>query len=192
MRDLIIVTIVGLLFYIISCIMEYKAKNFINEKHNIFFLLIMMSSIYFIGFKYSYNQNRSYSMLINVLLTIAILGGYIIFQKNRICFFKKMDKKLVMENKSEIIQIINDYKSNYTNSNSEITFANSKIVFEKVSKVQAEECLLKIGNLLDENRREYTFKDYLIYFIKGHLIPIVLTIGAAFIFFKFISYGLYF
>jgi len=192
MRDLIIgVTIIGLIFYIISCIIEYKAKNFINEKYNIFNMLIMMTSMYFIGFKYSYNQIGSYSMFINVLLTIAVLGGYIIFQKNRIYFFKGIDKKLVMENKSEIIQIIDDYKSNYTNSNSEITFANSKVVFEKVSKAQTEECLSIIGNFLDENRREYTFKDYVIYFIKG-LIPIVLTIIAMFILFKFMSKRLYF
>jgi len=68
MRDLIIgVTIIGLLFYIISCIIEYKAKNFINEKYNIFNMLILMASMYFIGFKYSYNQIGSYGMFINVI-----------------------------------------------------------------------------------------------------------------------------
>jgi len=37
----------------------------------------------------------------------------------------------------EIIQIIEDYKSNCTDSKSGITFANTKVVFEKVSKAQA-------------------------------------------------------
>jgi len=128
---------------------------------------------------------------LHVILTTAVLGGYIIFQKNRIYLFKRIDKKLVMENKSKIIQIIDDYKSNYTNSNSEITFANSKVVFEKVSRAQTEECLSIIGYFLDETRREYTFKDYIIYFIKD-LIPIVLTIVAMFVLFKFMTNRLYF
>jgi len=189
MRELIIgATIIGVLFYIITLIMEYKAKNFIYEKYNILLMSIMMASMYFIGFEYSYKQSGSYSMFINVILTIAVLGGYIIFQKNRIYLFKMIDKKFIMENKSEIIQIIEDYKSNYTDSKSDITLANTKLVFEKVSKAQAEECLSIIGNFLDENRREYTFKDYLICFIKGHLIPVVIAIVIMFILFKLITY----
>lgn len=189
MRELIIrVTTIGIFFYIAYLILEYKAKNFIYEKYKILFTLIMMTSIYWSGFEYSYRRNGSYSMLISIIITIAGLGGYIIFQKNRIYFFKEIDKKLIMENRSEIIQIINDYKYSFTDVKSDITFANTKIVFENVGKIQAEECLSIIGNFLDKNRREYKFKDYLIYFIKGHLIPLAIAIVTVVIFFKLMAY----
>jgi hypothetical protein len=189
MRELIIgVIAIVVFFYIIFLIMEYKTKNFIYEKYTISLMLIMMASMYLSGFKYSYNQHQigSYGMLINVILAIVILGGYIIFQKNRIYLFKGIDKKLVRENKSEIIQIIEDYKSNCTDSKSDITYTGNRVVFEKVNKAQAEECLSIIGEFLDKNRREYKPKDYLIYFIKGHLMPAAITIAAMFILFKLI------
>lgn len=169
-------------------IMDYKAKNFIYEKHNILLILIMiiiMNLVVFIQ-SYYYKYITIYSTMINFVIAIATLGGYLVFQKNRIYFFKGIDKKLIKENKNEIIQIIEDYRINYTGSKSEITFANSKVVFEKVSKEQAEECLTLIGNFLDENRREYTLKDYLIYLFKGHLIPAILVFAVIYLLFKVI------
>lgn len=190
MRELITeVLIVGVLFYIISLIMEYKAKNFIYEKYKILLMLLMMTCIYLIGYKYSYDKQRLgyYGMFINVILTIVVLGGYIIFQKNRIYLFKGIDKKLIRDNKSEIMQIIEDYKPNCPDCKSDITFTGTRVVFEKVSKIQAEECLSIIGSYLDESRNEYTLKEYLTYFIKGHLIPTVTAIAVLFILFKFIT-----
>jgi len=189
MREFIIrLVIIGMFFYIISLVMEHKAKNFINEKHQTLFSLIMTISIYIGGFMYSYKLSGSYSMLINVTIIIAGLGGYLTFQRNRVYFLKKIDKKFIMENKSQIIRIIEDYKSKYTDSISDITFLDTKIIFKRVSKEQAEECLSIIGNFLDQNRKEYTFKDYLIYFIKGHLIPTVITIAILFLIFKIMMY----
>lgn len=182
MKDLIIVVvIIGAFFYIISVIMDFKAKNFIYEKQNILFMLIMVITINIIGYVYSYYNEypRTYTMMINVVMAIAILGGYLVFQKNRIYYFKGIDSKLVKENMNEIKQIIEDYSTNYLGVRSEITLLKNRVVFEKVSKEHAEECLSLVGNFLDENRRKYTLKDYLLYFIKGHLLPIAIIILVA-------------
>lgn len=182
MKDLIIlVVIIGAFFYVISIIMDFKAKNFIYEKQNILFMLIMVISINLVGYVYSYYNDyaRTYTMMINVVMAIAILGGYLVFQKNRIYHFKGMDNKLVKENMNEIKQIIEDYRANYLGVKSEITLLKNRVVFEKVSKEHTEECLSLIGNFLDENRRKYTLRDYLLYFIKGHLLPIIIIILVA-------------
>ncbi len=187
MRELIIsVAIIGAVFYGIFMIMEYKAKNFTYEKHNFLLILVMILSVNLVGFilRYYYEYDVGYSMMINAVISIAFYGGYIIFQKNRIYYFKGIDKKLIKEYEHEIVQIIEDYRINYTGSKSEITFIKNRVVFEKVSKEQAEECLSLIGNLLDINRREYSLKDYLLYFIKGHIIPTVIIIAIIYLLFK--------
>lgn len=179
MKELMmIVVIIGVFFYIISVIMDFKAKNFIYEKQNILLVLIMAITLNLVGYAYSYFNEypRTYTMMINVVMAIAILGGYLIFQKNRIYYFRGIDNKLIKEYMNEIKQIIEDYRANYLGGNSEITLLGNRVVFEKVSKEHAEECLSLIGSFLDENRRTYTLKDYLLYFIKGHLIPIAIVI----------------
>lgn len=184
MDDLIkVLVIIGVFFYIISVIMDFKAKNFIYEKQNILLVLIMAITLNLVGYAYSYFNEyaRTYTMMINVVMAIAIFGGYLIFQKNRIYYFKGMDYKLVKEYKNDIKQIIGDYRDNYLGRKSEITLLRNRIVFEKVSKEHAEECLSLIENFLEENRRKYTLKDYLLYFIKGHLIPVAIVILVAII-----------
>lgn len=179
MKDLIIIVIIiGAFFYTISVIMDLKAKNFTYEKQNILFMLIMMISLNLVGYVYSYYNDyaRTYTVMINVVMAVAILGGYLVFQKNRIYYFKGIDNKLIKESRNEIKQIIEDYRTNYLGVKSEITLLKNRVVFEKVSKEHAEECLSLIGNFLDENRRKYTLKDYLLYFIKGHLLPIAIII----------------
>lgn len=189
MRDLVIVfSAIGLLFYITALIMEYKAKNYIYEKYNILLNLMMFVSIYSVGGVYKYKYSGSYSSFINVIIAIAILGGYVIFQKNRIYLFKGIDKKFIRENKREIIQIIENYKNNYTAANSEITLVNNKVVFEKVNKEQTEECLSLIGNFLDENRKEYTSKDYFNYYIKAQMIPLTIIIVAIYLLFRAVTH----
>ena len=182
-ESMIVVVIIGAFFYIISIMMDFKAKNFIYEKQNILFMLIMMISLNLAGYVYSYYNEyvRTYTMMINVVMAIAILGGYLVFQKNRIYHFKGIDSKLIKENRNEIKQIIEDYRTNYLGVKSEITLLKNRVVFEKVIKEHAEECLSLIGSFLDENRRKYTIKDYLLYFIKGHLIPIAIIILVAII-----------
>lgn len=191
MDDLIIVVVIlGVFFYIISIIMDLKAKNFIYEKQNILFMLIIVIILNLVGYAYSYFNEypRTYTMMINVVMAIAILGGYLIFQKNRIYYFKGMDYKLVKEYKNDIKQIIGDYRDNYLGSRAEITLLRNRVVFEKVSKEHAEECLSLVGNFLDENRRKYTLKDYLLYFIKGYIMPIAIVILVAIIIKTLISF----
>lgn len=127
-----------------------------------------------------------YTMIINVVMVIAILGGYLIFQKNRIYYFKGIDYKLVKEYKNDIEQIIEDYRDNYLGRKSEITLLKNRVVFEKVNKENAKECLSLIGNFLDENRRDYSLKDYFIYFIKGHLTPTAIVIVVFYFVFKYL------
>lgn len=184
MKELVIVVVTtGAFFYIISIIMDFRSKNFIYERQNILFMLIMMISINLVVYAYSYYNEyaRTYTMMINLVMAIAIIGGYLVFQKNRIYHFKGIDNKLIKENMNEIKQIIDDYRANYLGVKSEITLLKNRVVFEKVSKEHAEECLSLIGSFFDENRRKYTLKDYLLYFIKGHLMPIVIIILVAII-----------
>lgn len=184
MKELMIVVVItGVFFYIVSLILEFKAKNFIYEKQNILFMLIMVISLNLVGYIYSYYV-RTYTMMINVVMAIAILGGYLVFQKNRIYYFKGIDYKLVKEYKNDIKQIIENYRENYLGRKSEITLLKNRVVFEKVSKEQVEECLSLIGNFLDENRSDYSLKDYFMYFIKWHLIPTAIVIVVIYIVFK--------
>lgn len=84
MKELmIVVVIIGAFFYIASLIIDFKAKNFIYEKQNILFMLIMVISLNLVGYIYSYYNDyyRTYTMMINVVMAIAILGGYLVFQK---------------------------------------------------------------------------------------------------------------
>lgn len=184
MRESIIaVSIVGVFFYIISLIIDYRTKNFIYQKHNLLFNLIMFISVYSVGEIYRYKISGHY-IFIHIIIMIAVIGGYLIFQKNRIYFFKGIDKKLVKENKYEIMQIIDNYKENYIGAKSDITFEKNKIVFEEVSKEQTEECLSLVGRLLDDERVKYTYRDYLVYIIKRHIIPLVIIAEAMYMLYR--------
>ena len=184
MRESIIaVSITAILFYIISLVIDHRTKNFIYEKQNMLFNLIMFISIYSVGEIYRYKIS-GYYIFIHIIIVAAVLGGRLAFQKNKIYFFKGIDKRLVKENKYEIIQIIDDYKTNYTGANSDITLAGNKIVFEEVSKEQTEECLSLVGSFLDENRGKYSYRDYLIYIIKGHIIPLSIIIAVMYMLFR--------
>lgn len=58
-ESMIVVVIIGAFFYIISIMMDFKAKNFIYEKQNISFMLIVMISMNLVGYVYSYYNDIS-------------------------------------------------------------------------------------------------------------------------------------
>lgn len=58
-ESMIVVVIIGAFFYIISIMMDFKAKNFIYEKQNISFMLIVMISMNLVGYVYSYYNDLS-------------------------------------------------------------------------------------------------------------------------------------
>ena len=190
MNDLVTSTaIIAGIFYIIYVIMDLMAYNFIYEKQNILLMLVMAILMNIAGFMHSryYLYDRTSTMLINITVITAFFGGYLVFQRKRVYYFKGIDNKLIKKYKNEIIQIIEDYKAENLGRKAEITFFNNKVTFKKVSKDQTKKCLSLIGNFLDENRKDYKLKDYFLYFIRGHLFPAITAVLIFFIFYKLIQ-----
>lgn len=190
MSDLVTsIAIIAGFFYIIYGIMDLMADNFIYEKQNTLLMLVMAILMNIAGFMHSryYLYDRTATMLINITVITALLGGYLIFQRKKIYYFRGIDNKLIKKYKNEITQIIEDYKADNLGRKAEINFVNNKVVFKKVSKDHTKKCLSLIGNFLDENRREYKLKDYLSYFIKGHVFPAAIASLIFFIFYKLIQ-----
>ncbi|WP_313340450.1 hypothetical protein [Sedimentibacter sp.] len=173
------------IFIIIYIIMELKADNFISWKFNMIWLLLMITSTQSVSV-YNNIFTEGYYLLIMPLSLIVIIGGFIIFQKNKIYLFRAIDKKLIAEKRDDIIKIIDNYKNNYIDDKPEITLLKDKVVFEGMNKTQVEECLLLIGNFLNENRKNYTMADYAIYIVKSWLVPFIIAIAAVFIVIKLI------
>ena len=184
-----LVTSIGIIagiFYIIYVIMDFMADNFIYEKQNTLLMLVMAILMNIAGFMHSryYYYDKTATMLVNIAVVTALLGGYLVFQRKRIYYFRGIDNKLINKYKNEITKIIEDYKADNLGRKADINFINNKLIFSKVSKDKTKKCLSLIGTFLDENRREYKLKDYLAYFIKGHLFPAVTAILIFFIFYK--------
>jgi len=173
---------------IIIILMDFKYKNFIPEiNYNILNLVI-----YFVIIinPRSINSfiNEIYGSFVLVFALVIIIGIYIALRKNKFYHFKGIDKNFVKENKNEILDIIHRYKNINLDDESEISLVNNRIIFEKVRKTQVEECLSLIGSYLDENRKKYTVKDYLTYYAKSIVLPVVITVVGIFIFFKILNY----
>jgi len=122
-----------------------------------------------------------------LLFFLAIISIFISLNKNKIYYLKGIDKNFVKENINKISKIIDDYIDNNLDDKSKILFIKNRIVFEDVSKTQIKECLSLVGNFLDENRKKYAIKDYLIYYSKSIVLPAVIMATIAFILIKVIS-----
>ncbi|MDF2948810.1 MAG: hypothetical protein K0R07_831 [Sedimentibacter sp.] len=184
MNGIILKIAIILIAYIIFLIvMDIKYKNFIPEiNYNIIsiaiYCFIIMDAI------------DNFNDLINepvILILVLIVIIATLLRKNKFYNFKGIDKKLIKEKENDILDIINQFK-NSLEGESDITLANNRLVFEKVSKTQVHECLSLIGNYLDENRIKHAFKDYLHYYTKTIILPIIITIAAIYIVIKAINY----
>jgi len=169
------IIIIVAVYIIISVIIEFKNKNYISEKYN----YILIIAMYFIFFAVVLFGNELIDEIDNpyvlFLIPAAIIGTYIVFKKNKTYCFKGINKNFIKENKNEISRIIKEYKNNNLDDNSEIFLENNNITFNNVNKSQIEECLLLIGNYLDENRKKNTINDYLIYYTKTIIVPVVIA-----------------
>jgi len=176
-------------YIIVSVIMDYKIKNFASEKYNI--IVIVATNYAFIVLVWFGNRliDEIYNSFVMFLIPIAIFGTYIILKGNKTYCFKGIDKVFVKENKNEISKIINEYKNHHLDDKAEIFLKNNNITFSKVNKSQIEECLLLIGNFLDENREKYTIIDYLTYYTKTIFAPVVIAVAVVLILNKNNSYN---
>ena len=175
-------------YIIISVIMDFKIKNFASEKYNI--IVIVATNYAFIVLVLFGNRliDEIYNSFVMFLIPIAIFGIYIILKGNKTYCFKGIDKDFVKENKNEISKIINEYKNHHLDDKSEMFLKNNNITFSKVNKSQIEECLLLIGNFLDENREKYTITNYLTYYTKTIFAPVVIAVAVVLILNKNNSY----
>ncbi len=164
----------------ISIIMDLKAKNFIYENHNMIWYVLMFSCSHIV-FAFNNNYDSPYYKFITPVVLISFAAGIIFFNKNKRYLFREIDKKLIDENRDDIIKIIDRYKNNYLDDKSEITLLKNKVVFENMNKKQVEECLSLIGDFLNENRKNYALADYVIYIVKSWLIFFIILAAVAFI-----------
>ena len=180
-----IIIIFGI-FVIVSIVMDLKAENFISENHNMIWYATMYSFAHIV-FTFENNYDGSYYTFITPVVLIAFVAGVIIFNKNRRYLFRGIDKKLIIENRDDIIKIIDGYKADFLDGKLEVTLLKNKVVFEGMSKTQVEECLSLIGDFLNENRKKYTAVDYASYIIKSWLLPSVISITVTLIIIKLIT-----
>lgn len=178
------IVIILTVYIIIYIIMDFKIKNFISQKYNNVFSIV----VYFVFIVVAWFSNglieKKYNSLILFLIPAAIILTYILLKKDKTYYLKGIDKNFVKENKNEISKIIREYKNNNLDNELEISFENNKITFEKVNKSKKEECLSLIGKYLDENRKKYIVKDYLTYYTKTIVAPVLITAVVLLIFYK--------
>ncbi|WP_313164421.1 hypothetical protein [Sedimentibacter sp.] len=175
------------IFVTISIIMDFKAKNFISENHNMIWYALMFSCAHIVAFN---NYDNPYYKFITPVVLSSFVACVIIFHKNKRYLFREIDKKLIDENRDGIIEIINNYKNNYLDDKSEITLLKNRVVFEGMSNAQVEEGLILIGDFLNKNRKKYTVADYVKYIVKSWILPYVISIAVAFIAIKLIMNSL--
>ncbi len=181
----IVIILIG--FAIISIILDFKMKNFILEAYKSIFFIVFYCAVFFKNiFRINGLTTETY-VSVTLLIFFAIISIFIISNKNKIYYFKEIDKNFVKENINKISKIIDDYIDNNLDDKSKISFIKNRIIFEDVSKTQIKECLLLVGNFLDENRKKYTIKDYFIHYLKTIALPYVIIVTTAFIIINMIS-----
>lgn len=173
----------------ITLTMDFKLKNFIPGTYNnllVISLYLVVFAVRWSASGFSFESYDSFNLLIFPAVFILI---NIVFIKAKFYFFKGMDKKFVKKNRNEITEIIREYKCQNLQGTSDISLGYNKVIFEKVSESQIKECLSLVGKYLDDNRKKYTFKDYLVYYIKAAAVPAALM--GAFLLAMYYLYNLY-
>lgn len=182
--EVLIIILVFLVFYLI---MEFKFKHFIPQKYNNLFIVIMFLIVY--GERYFKTADSSYAL---IFILFVIVGIYPFLKKDKIYFISALDKKIIKENSTKISDTIEDFKNNHLAENSDIIFTNNKLTrkltFKNVSKPQIKECLDLLENYLNIKRKDYTFNNYSIYYIKSFIFPLIILLAAAFSLIKLSDY----
>ncbi len=187
MLEFIIIIFVFLLFY---TIIGFKLKNFIPEIYNRMLFVIIYFMILFRAWAengYSFS-NETYSLFYLLLILTAAIAAFTVLKKNKIYYFKGIDKKFIKSRNNEISQILQDYEIDKLGYEASISLEKDRIVFNKLSKHQIKECLSVLGNYLDENREKYTINNYLSYYAKSIALPFIITAAVVFMFIKMLSY----
>ncbi|GEM_PF-471700 len=161
--------IVFLIYIIIYEAMNFKIKNFISEVYSTILNFVMyfaLIAVILLG----NGIDEAYYLLIVFIILYAIIIAYKIWRKKKIYCFKDIDRKLIEEKKSDILDIVYGY-----NREIEVSIENNRIIFDKDDKNKIEECLELVGNYLNENRKKYTVKDYAIYYTKTIIFPVAIV-----------------
>lgn len=178
------ITIIYLIFIAIMFTMDLKLKNFVPEKYYNILIIAMYLVIFTVRWAGTGFSPKAYESLSLLIVPAALIVTYTFVIKSKFYCFKGIDKKFVRENRDEISKIIQEYKFHNLQGKSDISLGSNNIIFEKVSSSQIKECLLMIGSYLDNNRNEYTVRDYLIYYAKTLIVPLAIVSVLLFSVFK--------
>lgn len=181
------ISIIIICFIIITIILDFIMKNFILEIYKSIFFIAFYCAMFFKNMMKTSGLTSETYTSVALLIFCAIISIFIITNKNKIYYLKGIDKNFIKENANKISMIIDDYTDNNLDDKVKISFIKNRIVFEDVSKTQIKECLSLVGNFLDDNRKKYTIKDYLIYYSKSIVLPVVIIATIAFILIKVIT-----
>jgi len=181
----IIIILVFLIFYMV---INFKFKNLIPEIYN----KMLLAVIYFMLIvKLRYENgflNGLYDLLYILLIMAAAIVAFTVLKKNKIYFFKGIDKKFIKSRNNEILHILQEYKNNNLDDEASIHLEKSSIVFNGLNKLQIKECISLIGSYIDENKGKYTIDDYVNYYVKTVAVPVIITLAVVTIFIKILSY----
>jgi hypothetical protein len=169
------IIIIYLFFMAIMLVMDFRFKNFVPEKYYNILIIATYLVIFTVRWAGTGFSPKAYETLSLLIVPAALIVTYTLVIKSKFYCFKGMDKKFVRENRDEISKIIQEYKLNNLQGKSDISLGSKNIIFEKVGSSQIKECLSIIGNYLDDNRNEYTVRDYLIYYAKTLIVPLAIV-----------------
>lgn len=180
--------IIILAFLIFRLLISFKFKNFIPEIYNKMFFVVIYFMIIVRAIADNGFTNEIFHFFYIFLISAVVIVAITIVKKDKTYYFKGMDKKFIKVKRNEITQLLQDYKNNNLKDEATISLNEDRIVFNKLNKLQIKECLSLLGNYLDENREKYTISNYLSYYTKSIVIPVIITIAVVFIFIKALNY----
>ena len=184
------ITIIFIVFMAIMLAIDFKFKNFIQETYYNIILIVMYLVLFVVRWAHSGFSFEAYDSFSLLIVPAGLIVTYAVLIKSKFYCFKGIDKKFVKENRNEITKIIQEYKIYNLHGTSDISLGYNKIIFEKVSAPQIEECLSLIGNYLDENRDKYTVRDYLTYYARAMAVPAAIVAASLFMVYKLIGLNL--
>jgi hypothetical protein len=178
------IIIIYLFFMAVMFVMDFKFKNFVPEKYYNILIIATYIVIFTVRWAGTGFSPEAYYLLSLLFVPAALIVIYTLVIKSKFYCFKGIDKRFVRENRDELSKIIQEYKFHNLQGISDISLGSNKIIFEKVGASQIKECLSIIGNYLDDNRNEYTVRDYLIYYAKTLIVPLAIVSVLLFSVFK--------
>lgn len=180
------ITVISIVFLIFHTITNLKFKYFIPEIYSGIRLAIVCFIIFCAGL---FDSKLTELYILGLIVALVVI--LIVLKKNKIYYFKGIYKKFIISKENEILQILEDYKFNNLDNEASVHLQKYGIVFKKLGNDRKKECLDILENYLDVNIEEYTINNYLFYYFKSVVLPVIIPLVVVFVSIKINNYQLH-